>query len=109
MHDNPDSPLAIGPEPTFKSRWGDPNHPGSNGNLRSIITGTVSDRRSRRKDRRDSIDSDKRQRRRDKNGSKKEDRLGLIKGVRGMVSGTGRQNQSLIKGMKGIGMNKVRI
>lgn len=36
---NPDSMLAQGPKPEFTSRYADPNHPASSGNLISLITG----------------------------------------------------------------------
>lgn len=36
---NPDSMLAVGPKPEFTSRYADPNHPASSGNLISLVTG----------------------------------------------------------------------
>lgn len=36
---HPDSVLAQGPQPTFTSRYADPNHPASSGSFRSLITG----------------------------------------------------------------------
>ncbi|KAF7556456.1 hypothetical protein G7Z17_g1448 [Cylindrodendrum hubeiense] len=36
---HPDSMLAQGPQPTFTSRYADPNHPASSGSFRSLITG----------------------------------------------------------------------
>lgn len=36
---NPDSVLAQGPQPTFTSRYADPNHAAASGSFRSLITG----------------------------------------------------------------------
>jgi hypothetical protein len=43
LHDqatsNPDSHLTQGPKPTFTSRYADPNHPASSGDLLALVTG----------------------------------------------------------------------
>ncbi|KAJ5126516.1 hypothetical protein N7448_007295 [Penicillium atrosanguineum] len=36
---NPDSHLSQGPKPTFTSRYADPNHPASSGDLIALVTG----------------------------------------------------------------------
>jgi hypothetical protein len=36
---NPDSHLTQGPKPTFTSRYADPNHPASSGDLLALVTG----------------------------------------------------------------------
>ncbi|MCJ1376287.1 hypothetical protein MMC20_007529 [Loxospora ochrophaea] len=49
---NPNSSLSVAPEPKFTSRYSDPNHPASNGNLISLVTGGYVNPEIRRGDRR---------------------------------------------------------
>ncbi|RAL62147.1 hypothetical protein DID88_002631 [Monilinia fructigena] len=127
-HKNPDSSL-VGPVPTFESRWGDPNHLANSGGLKSLLTGIPDDRNSHKEDRYDRKRDRKSRRRRGRSSSGSSRRGGLLstalgavgeaserRGIssggrpslvgmtRGMVNGPGKQNQSLIKGVKGIGM-----
>ncbi|QSZ32225.1 hypothetical protein DSL72_001798 [Monilinia vaccinii-corymbosi] len=128
-HQNPDSPLA-GPIPAFESRWGDPNHPGNSGGLKSLLTGVPDDRSSRKQDRQDRKRDKKPRRRREssssdssrrggrllgtalgavgeasgRRGTRTGGRTSLVGTARGMINGPDKQNQSLIRGIKGIGM-----
>ncbi|KAF5867918.1 uncharacterized protein Bfra_007114oa [Botrytis fragariae] len=127
-HNNPESSLAS-PLPTFNSRWADPNHPANSGGLKSLLTGIPDDRKSRREDKKDRK-RDRRDRRRrgssssdtsrrggllstalgavgdasGRNGPSGRGRTSLVGTARGMINGSGKQDQSLIKGIRGIGM-----
>ncbi|PQE31779.1 fad binding domain protein [Rutstroemia sp. NJR-2017a WRK4] len=116
---NPDSALASGPAPTFKSRWGDPNHPANSGGLRSLLTGVPDDKNDRKRG-----DGGRRERRRRRNSESSRGGLlstameavggdrrridggrpSLVGGVKGMIAGPGKENQSLIKTVRGLGM-----
>ncbi|KAF7959491.1 hypothetical protein EAE96_001107 [Botrytis aclada] len=127
-HNNPESSLAS-PLPTFNSRWADPNHPANSGGLKSLLTGIPDDGKSRREDKKDRK-RDRRDRRRRGSSSSDTSRRGgllstalgavgdasgkndpsdrrrttLVGTARGMINGPGKRDQSLIKGIKGIGM-----
>ncbi|KAF7942534.1 hypothetical protein BELL_0499g00110 [Botrytis elliptica] len=127
-HNNPESSLAS-PLPTFNSRWADPNHPTNSGGLKSLLTGIPDDRKSRREDKKNRK-RDRRDRRRrgssssdtsrrggllstalgavgdagSRNGPSGRERTSLVGTARGMINGPGKQDQSLIKGIRGIGM-----
>ncbi|THV50418.1 hypothetical protein BGAL_0151g00140 [Botrytis galanthina] len=127
-HNNPESSLAS-PLPTFNSRWADPNHPANSGGLKSLLTGIPDDRKSRREDKKDRKKERKGRRRRDslssdtsrrggllstalgavgdasgRNSTSGSRRTSLVGTARGMINGPGKEDQSLIKGIKGIGM-----
>ncbi|KAF7896746.1 uncharacterized protein EAF01_009149 [Botrytis porri] len=127
-HNNPESSLTS-PLPTFNSRWADPNHPANSGGLKSLLTGVPDDRKSRREDKKDRKRDRRDRRRRDssssdtsrrggllstalgavgdasgRNGSSSRGRTSLVGTARGMINGPGKQDQSLIKGIRGIGM-----
>ncbi|KAM0316370.1 hypothetical protein ACHAO8_003151 [Botrytis cinerea] len=127
-YNNPQSSLA-GPLPAFNSRWADPNHPANGGGLKSLLTGIPEDRNSRREDEKDRK-RDRRDRRRRGSSSSDTPRRGgllstalgaigdasgrnapsgrgrtsLVGTARGMINGPGKQDQSLIKGIRGFGM-----
>lgn len=127
-HNNPESSLAS-PLPTFNSRWADPNHPANSGGLKSLLTGIPDDRKSRGEDKKDRKKERKDRRRRDslssdtsrrggllstalgavgdasgRNSTSGSSRTSLVGTARGMINGPGKEDQSLIKGIKGIGM-----
>ncbi|KAM3071780.1 hypothetical protein ACMFMG_009640 [Clarireedia jacksonii] len=115
---NPDSALVSGPAPTFKSRLGESNHPANRGRLKSLLTGVSDDenyhekgiRNVKERRRRSSSDSGRGGLLSTAMGAVGGDRRtsggrpGLIGGVRGMIAGPGKENQSLIKTAKGLGM-----
>ncbi|KAF7926641.1 uncharacterized protein EAE97_010150 [Botrytis byssoidea] len=127
-HNNPESSLA-GPLPAFNSRWADPNHPANSGGLKSLLTGIPDDRKSSREGKKDRKKDRRDRRRRDssssntsrrggllstalgavgdasgRNSTSGSSRTSLVGTARGMINGPGKQDQSLIKGIKGIGM-----
>jgi hypothetical protein len=101
--EQPDSAQVLGPAPSFRSRWGDPNNMATNGNsgLRGMITGQESSQKSNRKDRKIA----KKEEKKEKKGP------GLIGGVRGMITEKAgmQQDQSIIKGNKNMGMQNVSL
>ncbi|ESZ99551.1 hypothetical protein SBOR_0116 [Sclerotinia borealis F-4128] len=127
-YSNPDSTLAS-PLPKFESRWGDPNHAANSGGLKSLLTGVPNDKSARKQERQDRKQDKKGRRRRRSSSSGSARRGGLISSAlgavgdasgrksnpgggrptligaaRGMVNGPGKQDQSIIKGIRGIGM-----
>ncbi|CAD6446038.1 b9ebadb1-6125-4a64-b8c0-a1a5ee814530 [Sclerotinia trifoliorum] len=126
---NPDSSLAS-PLPKFGNRWADPNHPANGGGLKSLLTGVPDDGKSRKQERKDrKQDRKDRHRRRSsssdsskrsgllstalsaageasgRNGLSRNERPSLVGTAREMINGPEKQNQSLIKGVKSLGMN----
>jgi hypothetical protein len=101
---HPNSTLAT-PPPTFRSRWGDPNNPANSGGLVSLISGRPRDRDDKRKERKDR----RRRRRRKSTSSSIEGEIKMIKNVRAMATEPSKEDQSLIKGLKGMGMKKVSL
>jgi len=97
-----DAAQILGPTPSFRSRWGDPNNPATNGSsgLKGMITGQADNgKRNGKKQRK----ADKRQEKRENKGP------GLIGGLKGMVTENAgmKPNQGLIKGVKNMGMQTV--
>lgn len=120
-----DSTQLSGPAVTFRSRWGDPNNPATNGSggLRGLITGQANTRRSD-KDERKRLEEEEKQREKDEKRRRKG--LGLIGGARSMIAQRSgmqqdqgliggmisqrsgmKQDQGLIKGIKAMGMQNV--
>ncbi|KAF7877173.1 hypothetical protein EAF04_000858 [Stromatinia cepivora] len=125
---NPDSSLASH-LPTFGSRWADPNHPANSGGLKSLLTGIPDDKNSRKQEKEDRKRDKKGRHRRGSSSSDSSRRSGilntalgavgeasgrkdlsgrgrpsLVGTARGMINGPGKQDQSLIKGIRGLGM-----
>ncbi|KAI9642503.1 hypothetical protein NHQ30_009308 [Ciborinia camelliae] len=127
-YNNPDSSLAS-PLPKFETRWGDPNHPANSGGLKSLLTGIPDTKSDRKQDKEDRKREKKGRHRRGSSSSDSSRRGGLTSTAlgtvdeangrrvisnrgrpslvgtsRGMINGPGKQDQSLIKGIKGLGM-----
>ncbi|APA08907.1 predicted protein [Sclerotinia sclerotiorum 1980 UF-70] len=127
-YNNPNSSFAS-PLATFESRWADPNHPANSSGLKSLLTGIPDDKSSRKQEKEDRKRDRKDRHRRGSSSSDLSKRSGLLSTTlsaageasgrenlsgsrrpssvgtaRGMINGPKEQNQSIIKGIKSLGM-----
>jgi hypothetical protein len=104
----PDSAVSGGPPPrAFHNQWGDPNNRSNSEGLASPNTGGPREKEEERKGRKH------RRRRRSSTCSRysiqenEPKRPGLVRTVKGMINGPGKEEQRFLKRLKGMDMQKV--